>query len=81
MADGRSVFKKRAGGGSGHRVLQQIHELESCAEEEGGLLLAPVILAGGQLSEAGLDWGGFVVIFSSSRVFFVKLQGCTVLSF
>ncbi|KAG2658271.1 hypothetical protein PVAP13_1KG250700 [Panicum virgatum] len=35
MADGRSVFKKHAGGGSRRRVLQQIHELESCAEEEG----------------------------------------------
>ena len=82
MADGRSVFKKRAGGGSGRRVLQQIHELESCAEEEGGLLPAPVIFAGGQFTEAGLDGGGvFVVIFSCSRVFLVKLQGCTVLSF
>jgi len=57
MADGRSVFKKRAGGGSGRRVLQQIHELESCVEEEGGLFLAPMFLAGGKLSEAGLDWG------------------------
>lgn len=82
MTDGRSAFNKRAGGGSGRRVLQQIHELESCAEEEGGLLLALVILAGGQFSEAGLDGGGvFDVISSSSRVFPINLQGCTVLSF
>ena len=46
------------------------------------MLPAPVILAGGQFTEAGLDGGGvFVVIFSCSRVFLVKLQGCTVLSF
>jgi len=82
MADGHSAFNKRAGGGSGRRVLQQIHELESCAEEEGGLLLAPVILAGGQFSEAGLDGGGvFDVIFSSSRVYSINLQRCIVLSF
>ena len=72
MADGRSVFKKRAGGGSGHRVLQQIHELELCAEEEGGLFLAPVFLAGGQLSEAGLDWGGLRCNFQFFQGVFCK---------
>ena len=80
MADGRSVFKKRAGGGSGRRVLQQIHELESCAEEEGGLFLAPVFLAGGQLSEAGLD-GGLCCNFQFFQGVFCKTPGmyCAIL--
>ena len=47
-----------------------------------GRTLAGVLVAGGQeLRSQELRWGCCAVILSSSRVFFVKFQGCAVLSF
>jgi len=63
-------------------LMRRFHAVESLVEEEGGFILVGVLVAGGQkLWSQELQWGCCAIIFSSSRVFYVKLQGCTVLPF
>ena len=81
MADTRSATMMRAGV-SRRWLMRRFHAVESLVEEEGGFILVGVLVAGGQkLWSQELQWGCCAIIFSSSRVFYVKLQGCTVLPF
>ena len=80
-ADFRSKSTMRAGE-SRRWLLRRNHALESFVEEEGGLTLVGVFVAGDRdLKGSPLRWGCGAVNFSSSRVFLVNFHGCTVLPF
>jgi len=78
-ADFLSWSTMHAGGGSRCWLLRQINAT-SLMEEEDGLSLVPASSAGGRVTGGGPHRRGvLVVILGCSRVFFVKLQRCTVL--
>ena len=80
-ADFHSKSTMRAGE-SRRWLLWRNHALESFVEEEGGLTLVGVFVAGDRdLKGSPLRWGCGAVNFSSSRVFLVNFHGCTVLPF
>ena len=85
MADTRSATMMRAGV-SRRWLMRHFCALESSVVEEGGSILVVIIMlvAGVHVLELrGLphSWGCCYVISRSSKVFSVKLQGCTAISY
>ena len=78
VADARSETTMRAGGGSRRSLMRHIQGLGLLREWEGGSISGPAILAGSQWSRGmPRSRGSSALNFSCSRVFVVRLQGCT----
>ena len=82
MVDACSATMMRAGV-SRRWLMRRFHALELSVVEEGGsiLVVAVMLVAGVHVLELQGSWGCCYVISRSSRVFSVKLQRYTVLSY